>query len=131
MVASSKTCVVVPAYNAQETVGLLVDRVRALGHQALVVDDGSTDETAARANAAGAGVLRLARNRGKGHALVSGFRFALDRGCDHIVTMEERMRRRERWKEACRVTVRAGAPPAEGTTRSSASPSCLADGAQR
>jgi len=54
----------------------------------VVVDDGSADDTAAQAEAAGATVLRQAPNAGKGAALRAGFRFALDSGFEAVVTLD-------------------------------------------
>lgn len=54
----------------------------------LVVDDGSTDDTAANAEAAGAVVLRQRPNQGKGAALRMGFRRALAEGYDAVVTLD-------------------------------------------
>jgi glycosyltransferase involved in cell wall biosynthesis len=54
----------------------------------VVVDDGSTDDTADRAAAAGATVLRQQPNAGKGAALRRGFRHAIDVGVDAIVTLD-------------------------------------------
>ena len=54
----------------------------------LVVDDGSSDDTAARAEAAGARVLRQVPNQGKGAALRAAFRLALDEGLDAVVTLD-------------------------------------------
>ncbi len=54
----------------------------------LVVDDGSTDDTAARAEAAGATVIRQVPNAGKGAALRAGFRRALDDGVEAVVTLD-------------------------------------------
>jgi glycosyltransferase involved in cell wall biosynthesis len=54
----------------------------------LVVDDGSHDDTGARAEAAGATVLRQVPNRGKGKALRTGFRWALDQGYDAVITLD-------------------------------------------
>jgi len=66
-------CVVVPAYNEAETVGPVVRTALAAGVGAvLVVDDGSSDGTADAAAAAGADVVRLGQNRGKGGALQAG-----------------------------------------------------------
>lgn len=68
---------IIPAYNEAERI---VDTLQALRsgladveHEILVVDDGSRDNTAALAEACGARVLRMSRNRGKGAALVRGF----------------------------------------------------------
>jgi glycosyltransferase involved in cell wall biosynthesis len=53
-----------------------------------VVDDGSSDDTAAQAEAAGAIVLRQVPNAGKGAALRAGFRRALDDGVEAVVTLD-------------------------------------------
>jgi glycosyltransferase involved in cell wall biosynthesis len=54
----------------------------------LVVDDGSSDDTAGQAEAAGAEVLRQHPNQGKGAALRHGFRRALDEGVEAVVTLD-------------------------------------------
>ena len=54
----------------------------------LVVDDGSTDDTAAQAEAAGATVLRQVPNQGKGAALRAGFRHALEQGAEAVLTLD-------------------------------------------
>lgn len=73
-----RTLVVVPALDEAETVGAVVERVRALALPVLVVDDGSTDATADRAGEAGASVIRLPVNLGVGAAMRAGFRWAVD-----------------------------------------------------
>jgi glycosyltransferase involved in cell wall biosynthesis len=54
----------------------------------LVVDDGSTDNTAEVAENAGATVVRHRENRRKGAALQTGFDWALDRGYDAVLTLD-------------------------------------------
>ena len=54
----------------------------------LVVDDGSADDTAQTAEEAGAQVLRQVPNQGKGAALKAGFRWALDRDYQAVVTLD-------------------------------------------
>ena len=54
----------------------------------VVVDDGSTDDTAAQAEAAGATVLRQQPNAGKGAAIRMGFRHALELGAVAVVTLD-------------------------------------------
>ncbi len=54
----------------------------------VVVDDGSTDDTAAQAEAAGATVLVQRPNAGKGAALRAGFRHALENGATAVVTLD-------------------------------------------
>lgn len=65
--------VLIPAYNEDATIASVVRCALAaeLG-PVLVVDDGSCDDTARRASEAGAEVLRLSRNRGKGGAVHAG-----------------------------------------------------------
>ncbi len=77
----------IPAYDAADTVGAVVRGVRE--HlPVLVVDDGSADGTAEAARSAGAEVHRLEANRGKGAALKAGFREALDRPVDAVLTLD-------------------------------------------
>jgi glycosyltransferase involved in cell wall biosynthesis len=86
-----KTCLaVVPAYNEVDTVAQVVRslRKRAPGFDVLVVDDGSTDDTAARARAAGAAVVRLPFNLGIGGAVQTGFIYAHERGYDYMAQVD-------------------------------------------
>jgi glycosyltransferase involved in cell wall biosynthesis len=80
-----KPWIVVPAYNEERTLGGVLSGLRAHGYAVIVVDDGSTDATAAVARAAGALVLRHVINRGQGAALKTGIVAALARGADAIV----------------------------------------------
>ena len=57
-------------------------------HDVLVVDDGSTDATAAVARAAGVPVARLPFNLGIGGALRTGFRYAVERGYERAVQFD-------------------------------------------
>jgi glycosyltransferase involved in cell wall biosynthesis len=54
----------------------------------LVVDDGSKDDTAAKAESAGAVVLRQVPNQGKGAALRAGFRWAIDNNQSAVITLD-------------------------------------------
>ena len=82
------TLVIVPAYDEQDSVGDVVHRVRALGLPCLVVDDGSADATADKANAAGATVVRMPVNTGVGGALRAGFRYAVEHGYRRAVQVD-------------------------------------------
>jgi glycosyltransferase involved in cell wall biosynthesis len=83
---------VVPAFQAERSVEAVVRGLRAaLGPAAeplIVVDDGSSDRTAERAEQAGAVVLRHPENRGKGAALRTGFARALAAGAGAVVSVD-------------------------------------------
>jgi glycosyltransferase involved in cell wall biosynthesis len=68
--ADVKVSFLIPAYNEAATIGEVLERIAALDldSQVIVVDDGSRDDTASIAEAAGATVIRQ-RNRGKGSAI--------------------------------------------------------------
>ncbi|MCA9664661.1 MAG: glycosyltransferase family 2 protein [Myxococcales bacterium] len=78
----------IPALDCASTIGDVVGPLREQGYRVLVVDDGSQDATAERARAAGAELLRHAQRRGKGAALVSGFRWALSQGAHGVLTLD-------------------------------------------
>jgi glycosyltransferase involved in cell wall biosynthesis len=78
----------IPAYQAGPSVGAVVERVLRLLPEVLVVDDGSTDATATAAAAAGARVVSLPANRGKGAALAAAFRDLFGRGFTAVVTLD-------------------------------------------
>jgi glycosyltransferase involved in cell wall biosynthesis len=77
-VADVRRLAIVPAFNEEEAIGLVVEEIRAFDAQLeiVVVDDGSHDRTAQVARAAGARVLRLPFNLGIGGAVQTGFRYA-------------------------------------------------------
>ena len=77
-----RTLVFIPAWNEADSVATVIADVREHLPDAdvLVVDDGSTDETAARAAEAGATVAALPFNQGLGAALQTGYLYALREG---------------------------------------------------
>jgi glycosyltransferase involved in cell wall biosynthesis len=87
---SARTCVVMPVYNEETTVAGVIDAVRVyFDGWVVVVDDGSTDGTAAIAEARGDVLLvRHPGNRGYGASLKSGFGAALALGAEEIITMD-------------------------------------------
>jgi glycosyltransferase involved in cell wall biosynthesis len=78
---------VIPGYNEGPRIGEVV-RGAAAHLPVLVVDDGSRDDTAAQAKAAGATVIEQRPNQGKGAALRAGFRRALSDGADAVLTLD-------------------------------------------
>lgn len=83
-----KVMALIPALNAARSVGPLIGETAAYVAQVVLIDDGSTDDTADIARAAGAVVLRHDVNRGKGAALKTGFAYALENGFDCVVTLD-------------------------------------------
>jgi glycosyltransferase involved in cell wall biosynthesis len=83
-----KVCALIPAYNESATIARVVEGARAHVAQVLVVDDGSTDATGAAAAAAGADVLRLERNSGKGTAMRAGLSRVLRGDATHVLFMD-------------------------------------------
>lgn len=76
---NADVAVVVPALNEQASVGRVVAALREHFPTVICVDDGSTDDTAAVARAAGATVVRHPVNLGQGAAIQTGFAYALTR----------------------------------------------------
>lgn len=84
---NSEILAIIPAYNASRSVSSVVHG--AIPHlPVLVVDDGSTDNTAEIARNAGAAVISQSPNQGKGAALKTGFAAAITRGCQAIVMLD-------------------------------------------
>jgi len=86
----SRQLAIVPAYNEAAAVAATVADVhhQAPGFDVLVIDDGSTDETARRARAAGATVLRMPFNLGIGGAMQAGYQYALENDYDVAVQID-------------------------------------------
>ena len=81
-------CALVAAYNEARHIGEVVTRTAPYVSSVLVVDDGSTDETAALAEAAGATVIRHDVNRGKGSAIRTGLSRLLGERHSHVLTID-------------------------------------------
>lgn len=82
---------VIPAYQASATIAAVCEpllRSGAFSEGVIVVDDGSTDDTAAVARSLGASVLGHPQNRGKGAALRTGLAEAERRGAAVAVTLD-------------------------------------------
>jgi glycosyltransferase involved in cell wall biosynthesis len=73
----SQTAAIIPAYQDEKHIGDIVRRTRERLDQVLVVDDGSSDQTAQRAREAGAEVIAHDENRGKGEAIKTGLAYWL------------------------------------------------------
>ncbi len=86
----TRALVIMPAWNEAESVGATVREVLAqpASYDVLVVNDGSTDATAAAAAAAGAQVLELPFNIGVGGAMRAGFKYAQRHGYDAVIQVD-------------------------------------------
>lgn len=89
-VGPQTVCIIIPTYNNAAPLAELLPKVLAQGLRVLVVNDGSTDQTAAllQSYAGHVDVLTLMRNSGKGVALRLGFKAALAKGFTHAITLD-------------------------------------------
>ena len=85
---TQRGCALIPGYNEEGRIGEVVRRVKVYLPDVLVVDDGSADRTSDEAREAGADVVRLDANRGKGVALRQGFAYAKEKGFDWVITLD-------------------------------------------
>ncbi|NQT06677.1 MAG: glycosyltransferase family 2 protein [Candidatus Omnitrophica bacterium] len=83
-----KTCVLIPTYNESRMIGELLSEVKNSGHDIVVVDDGSSDNTGKIAHENGAAVIMHKENMGKGASLKSGFAHALVNGYEAVIIMD-------------------------------------------
>jgi len=84
---SERIIALVPAHNEARSIARVVEGAR-LFLPVLVIDDGSSDDTAEIAIKAGASVIRQTPNQGKGAALRTGFARAIEEGNDAILTLD-------------------------------------------
>jgi glycosyltransferase involved in cell wall biosynthesis len=87
---SQKVLVMIPAYNEEKTVGEVVKSTLALhnGFRVVVIDDGSEDETARKAEEAGADVVSLPFHCGGSVAIRTGYLIAAREGYDYTVKID-------------------------------------------
>lgn len=83
-----RTIVAIPCYNEGKTIGSIVLKAKRYVDEVVVIDDGSTDDTAKIAEFAGATVLRHGGNKGYGAAIQSCFQFARDRDVDVMTILD-------------------------------------------
>jgi glycosyltransferase involved in cell wall biosynthesis len=88
--AALRCLAVVPAHNEEATVAGVIGEIRRFDRdfEVLVIDDGSTDETAKAARLAGAEVISLPFNLGIGGAVQTGLQYAHENGFDIAVQVD-------------------------------------------
>jgi glycosyltransferase involved in cell wall biosynthesis len=84
----SQTAAVIPAYQDERHIGDIVRRTREQLDHVLVIDDGSSDQTAQCARQAGAEVRVHNQNLGKGEAIKTGLRYWLDRQVAWVILLD-------------------------------------------
>ena len=116
--SAANTIIIIPAHNEAANLSKVLSEIADLGltHDILVVDDRSTDETAALAARMGARVLSLPCNLGYGGAVQSGFRYAVQYGHDFGLIMDaDGQHAAESIPELLRVVQEGGADVAVGS----------------
>jgi len=89
-----KILAIIPAYDAEESLAEVIDGLFEYGFKSrdiLVVDDGSSDRTSEIAHAKGVSVISHPANKGKGAALKTGFKYAIDEDYDAVLTLDADM----------------------------------------
>jgi glycosyltransferase involved in cell wall biosynthesis len=84
----SQTAAVIPAYQDEQHIGNIVRRTRERLDYVLVIDDGSSDQTAQRAREAGARVIVHDQNRGKGEAIKTGLEQGIRQGVAWVILLD-------------------------------------------
>jgi len=88
IVSENHICVVIPAYNVADSIGDVVKGALQHVSAVFVADDGSRDATTDNASRAGAFVIRMEKNQGKGCALRRLFETAMQKGFKAVISMD-------------------------------------------
>ena len=83
-----KVCVVIPTYNNAATIADILRRTLAITDFVIVVIDGCTDNTRELVADFDVHVVDYAKNRGKGYALLAGFKYAINKGYEYAITLD-------------------------------------------
>ncbi|MBL7755652.1 MAG: glycosyltransferase family 2 protein, partial [Chitinophagaceae bacterium] len=83
-----KACVLLPTYNNAGILAAVIQRCLEQTTHVVVVNDGSTDQTASIIKQWPVQVVQYANNQGKGYALRQGFRYAIEQGYDFVLTID-------------------------------------------
>src|SRR5947208_5251551 len=84
----SRILVAIPAFNEGPTIGSVVLKARQFASEVIVVDDGSSDDTAEPAALAGAHVIQHAHNLGKGLAVRTAWLYAREHAPEAFVLLD-------------------------------------------
>jgi len=85
---NKRTLAIIPCCNEEITIGSVVLKAKQYVDEVLVIDDGSTDDTAKIATNAGAIVISHKQNLGKSAGIRTGFKYAIANDFDYVVTVD-------------------------------------------
>jgi glycosyltransferase involved in cell wall biosynthesis len=83
-----RSLAIIPCYNEETTIRRVINKTKDYVDEVLVIDDGSCDNTSKIAKDAGARVITNRINRGKSAGIRMGFKYALERKFDFVVTLD-------------------------------------------
>lgn len=86
--STSRPAAVIPAYNEASTIADIVSRAGRFTNRVIVINDGSTDETARVLASLPVTLLNNPENLGKGKSLLRGAQFALEQGATAVITLD-------------------------------------------
>ncbi|WP_195724586.1 glycosyltransferase family 2 protein [Herbaspirillum sp. CAH-3] len=103
-----KTLIIIPAHNEEESLPGLLRELSGLGYDTLVVNDASSDRTAAVAAAHGSPVATLPANLGIGGAVQTGFKYAVRHNYDVAVQLDGDAQHNPVWLDNVLAPIRDG-----------------------
>jgi glycosyltransferase involved in cell wall biosynthesis len=83
-----RVCAIIPAFNEAGSIAGVIKGVKSFGIDAVVIDDGSSDETSLIAEKQDARIIPHIKRSGKGLSLKNGFDYALNKGYDMVFTLD-------------------------------------------
>ncbi len=87
--SEARCCVLIPTYNNARSLGKVIEGVFEYTPRVIVVNDGSTDDTAdILSQFEGLDLITLPSNKGKGYAIRKGFQLAREQGYKYAITLD-------------------------------------------
>lgn len=80
--------IIIPAYNEEKSISSVLDSLRGVDGDVLVIDDGSTDSTLGIVKKRNVKILAHKKNLGKARSLIDGFNYAIKKNYDIVITMD-------------------------------------------
>lgn len=83
-----KTLVLVPAYNVEKEIPLVLSYIKDNGFESIIINDGSTDNTRSIIEKYGLPHINLPENTGVSNAIINGIEYALDKNYTHVIMID-------------------------------------------